>query len=71
MAEIQKTRNEGGRSKKSADDRRAASEKHDVQFFADRRAKEASNLQQTLKLRAQPLAHAANQPKKPEIKKAG
>lgn len=55
--------NEGGRSKKSADERRDASEKHDAQFFTDRKAKEVSNLELTLKLRAQRLAHEATLPK--------
>ena len=55
--------NEGGRSKKSADERRDASDKHDAQFFTDRKAKEVSNLELTLKLRAQRLAHEATLPK--------
>lgn len=58
--------NEGGRSKKSADERRDASEKHDAQFFTDRKAKEISNLELTLKLRAQRLAHEATLPKQPK-----
>jgi hypothetical protein len=60
---VTKKPNEGGRSKKSADERRDASEKHDAQFFTDRKAKEVSNLELTLKLRAQRLAHEATLPK--------
>jgi hypothetical protein len=63
---VTKKPNEGGRSKKSADERRDASEKHDVQFFTDRKAKEVSNLELTLKLRAQRLAHEATLPKQPK-----
>jgi hypothetical protein len=55
--------NEGSRAKKSGDERRAASEKHDEQFFKDRKVTEARNLDLTLKLKAQRLAHEAAQPK--------
>jgi hypothetical protein len=64
---VTKKPNEGGRSKKSADERRDASEKHDAQFFTDRKAKEVSNLELTLKLRAQRLAHEATLPKQPKL----
>lgn len=59
---------QSGRSK-NAEERRTASEKHDAQFFKDRKAKEAKNLELTLKLRAQRLAHQATLPK-PEQKPA-
>jgi hypothetical protein len=58
--------NEGGRSKKGADERRAASDKHDAQFFQERKAKEVRNLELTMKLKAQRLAHEATLPPKPK-----
>jgi hypothetical protein len=51
---------------KNADERRTASAKHDAQFFKDRKAKEARNLELTLKLRTQRLAHEATQPEQPK-----
>ena len=44
----------------SSTDRRAADAKRDVEFFAERKAKDASNLAKTEKLRAQRLAHEAS-----------
>lgn len=66
-------RNDGGSAKKTGEARRAASEKHDEQFFTDRKAKEASNLEKTMRLKAQRLAHEATQPKAPKkpTKKTG
>jgi hypothetical protein len=55
--------NQGGSGKKTLDERRIASEKHDAQFFKDRKVTEAKNLELTLKLRAQRLAHEATLPK--------
>lgn len=59
------TSNKGGSSKKTADERRTASMKHDEQFFKDRKATEEKNLALTLKLRAQRLERDANNPKPP------
>lgn len=58
--------NEGGRSKKTADERRTASDKHDAQYFLERKAKEARNLELTKKLKAQRLAHEATLLPKPK-----
>jgi hypothetical protein len=65
---VSTARKEESRSKKNAEERRKASEKHDAQFFKDRKAKEEKNLGLTLKLRAQRLAHEASQPKKAKSK---
>lgn len=62
------TKKEESRSKKNAEARRTASETHDEQFFKDRKAKEARNLELTLKLRGQRLAHQATLPKDPKPK---
>ena len=46
-----------------AEARRTASEKHDAQFFIDRKDKETRNLELNQKLKAQRLAHEAARPK--------
>jgi len=51
-------------SKRKSEERRAASEEHDAQFFKDRKIRDERNLELTLKLRAQRLAHEATSPKK-------
>lgn len=55
--------------KRSAEERRAASEKHDTQYFEDQRATAARNLEKTLRLKAQRLAHQAANPPPPEKKR--
>lgn len=52
-----------GSKSAAAEERRNASAKHDAQFFKDRKAKEAKNLELTLKLKAERLAHQATLPK--------
>jgi len=47
----------------TGESQRTASAQRDAQFFAERKARESANLEKTLKLRAQRLAHEAAQPK--------
>ncbi len=47
----------------TSESQREARAKRDVDFFAERKAKEASNLEKTLRLRALRLAHEAATPK--------
>jgi hypothetical protein len=54
---------------RSAEERRAASEKHDAQYFEDQRATAARNLEKTLRLRAERLAHQAANPAPPTKKR--
>jgi hypothetical protein len=54
-------------SKKSGttgESQRTASAQRDAEFFAERRARDAANLEKTLKLRALRLAHEATLPPK-------
>lgn len=51
------------RSGASRAEKQTASAKHDAKFFLDRKVKEAKNLELTLKLRGQRLAHQATLPK--------
>jgi hypothetical protein len=44
------------------EERRTADDRRDAAFFTDRKAREAANLEKTLRLRAQRLAHEAAQP---------
>jgi hypothetical protein len=48
---------------RNSEAQRSASAKRDADFFAERKAREAANLEKTLKLRALRLAHEATLPK--------
>jgi len=47
----------------TSETQRAASAKRDADFFAERKAREAANLEKTMRLRALRLAHEATMPK--------
>lgn len=50
-------------SRVTASDQRTATEKRDAAFFAERKMRDAANLEKTLRLRALRLAHEASNPK--------
>lgn len=53
----------------SSEAQRKATTKRDADFFAERRARDAANLEKTLRLKAQRLAHEATLPKAPPPKR--
>jgi len=55
----------GKRETRNSKTQRDAMSKRDESFFAERKARDAANLEKTLRLRALRLAHEASQPPKP------
>ncbi len=53
----------------SSDAQRTATSKRDADFFAERKSRDAANLEKTMRLRALRLAHEATLPKAPPPKR--
>ena len=53
------------KAQSKADDRREADARRDILFFAERKAREATNQEKIRRLREQRLAHEAASPKAP------